>query len=231
MEKETGKGTSSSSKTPQVKSQSALADKLLLLWSSGALSAVMIRELAHLAILDGAQHPELYALSKAGNFGQSIGNVHRDIMVEFAPTIRIQDHEVNVQCTDPKTSNQETTTVPVFLPHVMFSNLAKGYNSKFDSLMAIEGVEQFWSGAEKTMDDRLSRHPMTLEKDWKKRTIPVFIHGDGVEFQGRDSIMVWSWGSLLSLFDSLDSHMLIAAFPKSCTCNETWQPIMKLLAC
>ena len=169
LEKETGQGASSSSKTPPVKSQSALADKLLFLWSTGALSAVMIRELAHLAILDGAQHPDLYALSKAGHFGQALGNVHRDHMVEFAPNIRIQEHEVVVQCIDPKTSKKEETTATMFLPHVMFSNLAKGYSSKFDSLMALKGVEEFWSGAEKTMDDRLRNHPMTFERIGKPR--------------------------------------------------------------
>jgi hypothetical protein len=189
----------------------------------------MIRELAHLAILDGACHSELYALSKAGNFGQIEGNVHRDLMVEFAPDVRLDHHELSVMCIDPKSSAMEETKAAMFLPHVMFSNLAKGYPTQFESLLQTAGLEDFWSGAQKTNDDRLWNHPMTLESDWKRKTIPIFIHGDGVEFQERDSLMVWSWGSLLSLFSSLDNHLLISVFPKSCTCTETWQPIMKWL--
>ena len=61
---------------------------------------------------------------------------------------------------------------------------------------------------------------MTLEKDWKNTTIPLFIHGDGVEFQSRDSLLVFSWGGLLNrMSSSLESHFLLAAFPKSFTSN------------
>ena len=35
---------------------SALANKLLALWAQGMLSAALIREIAHLALQDGAQH-------------------------------------------------------------------------------------------------------------------------------------------------------------------------------
>lgn len=47
--------------------QSGLANKLLGLWAHGILSAVMVRDLADLAIQDGASHPELLALAKAGD--------------------------------------------------------------------------------------------------------------------------------------------------------------------
>ena len=40
------------------KTESPWASKLLHLWASGSLSAVMIRELANLALQDGADHPE-----------------------------------------------------------------------------------------------------------------------------------------------------------------------------
>ena len=46
------------------KAFSPLANKLLTLWAHGTLSDVMIREIAHLAMLDGAQHPDLYGIAK-----------------------------------------------------------------------------------------------------------------------------------------------------------------------
>jgi hypothetical protein len=78
-------------------------------------------------------------------------------------------------------------------------------------------------------DDRLKNHPMTLQKDWKDKTVPLFLHGDGVSFQQRDTLLAYSWGSLLSFFSSLDSHFLISLFPKSCTMESTWDPLMKWL--
>ena len=50
-------------------SQSQLANKLLALWSHGLISASLCQELADLAMQDGAQHDELYALASTGNHG------------------------------------------------------------------------------------------------------------------------------------------------------------------
>lgn len=107
--------------------------------------------------------------------------------------------------------------------------MATKYPYQFEKLFNAEGLETFWQEALAKGDDRLQGHPLKNGKDWMKKTLPLFLHGDGVEFQKRDSMMVWSWGSLLTLFSSLDSHMLIAAFPKSCTCKQTWDPLMKEL--
>ena len=78
LEKEIGtkKTSSSSTSVPQ----SALASKLLSLWAHGSLSAMAIQEIAHLALLDGANHAELALLAQAGNFGENPGNIHRDIV-------------------------------------------------------------------------------------------------------------------------------------------------------
>ena len=64
----------------------------------------------------------------------------------------------------------------------------------------------------------------------KRKVVPLFIHGDGVEYQSRDTLMVWSFGSVLSLFsDSLMKHFLMAMFPKLATSASTWPAIMKWL--
>ena len=189
----------------------------------------MVRELAHLAVLDGASHDELAALAKAGQFGEHDGNVHRQLVQTFCKNVPIDSVDIAVPCIDPKTSLEEETTASMFLPHMLFANLAKGYADKFSALFSTECLEQFWKGAEQTGDDRLRGHPITLKKDWRKTAIPIFLHGDGVEFQERDSLMAWSWGSLLSLFNSLDNHFLIAVFPKSCTSDNTWKPLMSWL--
>ena len=200
------KELSSSAPEPKPSTESPLASKLLSLWAHGALSATLTQELAHLAILDGASHPELAALSKAGNFGEIKGNVHRDIVAQFCKDIKLEGFDMKTTCVDPKTSLLQDTKASLFLPHVMFSTLAKEYPEKFSKLFCVESLESFWLAAEKTDDDRIRGHPMTSRSDWRQKVVPFFVHGDGVEFQSRDSLMVWSFGSVLSLFESLDSH-------------------------
>ena len=209
--------------------QSGLATKLLSLWATGLLSATMVQDIAHLALLDGASHPELLALAKAGNFGGNKGNIHRDIMATFAKGINIEAHEVSTKCLDPKSSLVEHTTASIFLPHMLFYTLAKDYADNFSQIFSTDALENFWKGVEATNDDRLKNHPMALQKDWRSKTIPLFLHGDGVSYQQRDTLLAFSWGSLLSCFSSLDSHFLISLFPKSCTMESTWEPLMQWL--
>ena len=78
---------------------------------------------------------------------------------------------------------------------------------------------------EKSGDDRLVGHPMCLEKHWRSLSIPLMIHGDGVEYENRDTLLVYSWGSMLAQMPSLKQHWLLGCFPKSCTSEATWPPI------
>ena len=63
---------------------------------------------------------------------------------------------------------------------------------------------------------------MSLEKDWEDLTIPLFAHGDGVDFSNNDNLMVYSWGCLLSSTRTLLIHWLLACFPKSCGSKTSW---------
>ena len=55
------------------------------------------------------------------------------------------------------------------------------------------------------------------------------MHADGAEYQVRGSLLIWSWGGLLNAFSSLAGHFLICGYPKSCTMEETWEPLMRWL--
>lgn len=221
---------SSASSSSSSCSESGLASKLLSLWAHGLLSAVAIREIAHLAVLDGASHPELAKLAQAGNFGQQAGNVHRDIVTNFCKSFNFAEPcLVETQAIDPKSSVEEDVKAAMFLPHIMFSNLGTHYHEQFSQMFAVDRLASFWTTARSTNDDRFFQHPMLHFDSWQSKCIPIFMHADGVEFQNRDTLLAWSWGCLLSSAASLDSHLLIALFPKSCTCEKTWPPIMKLL--
>lgn len=226
--------STSSNSSRFVSEQSALATKLLHQWACGALSATAIRDLAHCALLDGAQHPELASIASCGNCGEHPGNCHRDLMTAFVSSIGLCGsipHKVPL--IDPKTTTVEMTDVHLFLPHLVFHSLL--FYDEFSAFFSVDKIQKFWEGVEASGDPRLQNHPLKLQANWSQKCIPLFVHGDGVEFQTRDSLMVWSWGSLLSTRASMDSSLLLTAIPKSCTTKVqpmtdwTWHPIWKQL--
>ena len=213
---------------------SGLASKLLLLWSSGEMSATIVQQLAHLAFLDGAHHLEIATLASIGSWGQHAGNCHRDLMTKFLPKVDLCEAVlIPTFARDPKTQETVTESAAVFLPHKVIHSLGK--YEEFPNLVCASRAEEFWSQVEASGDPRLQDHPMCQEEGWKKIFIPLWLHGDGVEFQKRDSLLVFSMGFLLCVLASLDSSVYLAGFPKSCTvaasaaCAGTWFAIMKEL--
>ena len=214
--------------------QSQLASKLLALWAHGLLSASLLQEIAYLAMQDGAQHPELQALASTGNYGQCKGNIHRDVMAKFCQDIEVAEPSyVPVPCLDPKTNKVSQEDAAMFLPHLTFWKLGVATPEFFHHLFSLEKscLENFWKKVEDLQDPKLSDHPLkkgfsSFEKSsWREKTIPIIIHGDGVEYHNRDSLMVWSWAPLLNQLPSLESHSLLCVWPKSCQVPETFQPI------
>ena len=135
-------------------------------------------------------------------------------------------HMVNVPVFDLKTQKEITGEAAVLLPHLLFSNLHENYLEEFERLFCTQDCHAFWHGVEKAKDPRLCE---PLAKSGKvqsaSKTIPIYIHGDGCEFHARDSLMTWSWGSLLCKDKALQSHLLLCAIPKSCSLPTTWQNI------
>ena len=212
--------------------ESNLANKLLFLWARGQLSATLVRELADCAIQDGAVHEDLVAIAQTGNWGAQPGNVHRQLMNHFCSNVKIaESFDVWVPCTHPKTNKHALEKASIFLPHMMFAALGQNYPEVFSKLFGFgKGtVASFWKEVAKSGDAKLKNHPMSLEKDWENTTIPLFVHGDGVEYSNNDNLLVFSWGCLASNLPTLLSHWLLACFPKSCGKKETWQEIWKHL--
>ena len=90
--------------------------------------------------------------------------------------------------------------VPTVMPHELFHSLWKSYPRHFESALGA-GLEDFWSSVHPE-DPRLLRHPMVINKpDWRRRAVPIVIHGDGVRFTqyGNSLISVqWSFCSQLA---------------------------------
>ncbi len=106
-------------------SKSALASQLLSLWSHGEMSAIAVQKLAHLAVLDGATHPELAAIASIAQHGSNPGNCHRDLVAMFCGGVTLEESfGIEVACVDPKSSKVELETMELFLPHLMFASLS-----------------------------------------------------------------------------------------------------------
>lgn len=212
---------------PCQKDSSPLVTRLLELWSEGRLSASQCTEIAHLAVLEGAKSAELMKVAKCGNFTLCKGNSHRDMMNTFMKECHLcQPHLVKVEVIDPKTEKLATAEASMLLPHSLFSSIYENYQSGFHDFFATKDCYRFWQNLEKTADPRLV-WPIALDKRVQSpaTTIPIFCHGDGVEFVRDSSLMTWSWGSMLSKQSSLSSHLLITAWPKACQTANTWKPI------
>lgn len=70
-------------------------------------------------------------------------------------------------------------------------------------------------------------HPMWLEKQWKRKSAPPFVYGNGVENQSTGILMVFTWGCMLGSLPSMKQHLLLACFPRSCSVQGTWPTIWK----
>ena len=212
---------------------SALATKLLALWAHGQLSAKMVRELASLAVTDGATHQDLIQIAQVGSWGEHEGNCHKELMRRFVKGVAVADPvRVKVKCIDNKTSleKEKVEEADVFLPYKVFSSLGENYPEFFEKSMNIQNLEKFWSAVEKSGDEKTKHHPMSEEQGWKAKNVPLFVHGDGVEFQSRDSLLTFSFGALGTALTSLETNLYIASFPKSSTHGETWASIWKMLS-
>ena len=212
--------------------ESALGNKLLSLWAHGTLSAVMVRELAHLAIPRWCQggRPTLHGQSRRlgwsprqlpqRHHGQILPSCH------FAPS----QSTIQVGCIDPKTSQPALEKAAVFLPHQVWASLGHNYPFHLEK-MGKCSLETFWSRVESSNDDKLLNHPMTLKRIGRKRMYPYSSMEMGWNSRTGTlscvSPLVACWATWAHL--KAIGHWLCATFPKSATSDGTWPPIWKYL--
>ena len=168
------KATPSSEKHPCQKGVggSALVTRLLELWSQGKISASQAVEIANLAKLEGAASEEILHIARCGNFSQSKGNSHRDLMQLFAKDLKLcEPWPIQVEVKDPKTQKVTTAEASLMLPHLLFSSLYLHYRDQFEDLFAVKQCESFWQNLEEKKDPRLVP-PITLAKGLSPQAPP-----------------------------------------------------------
>ena len=227
------------------RSQSNLVTRLLLQWASGHLSATEVQKICHAACLDGLTHPEVVAIAAIGSWGSQPGNCNRDLKRAYSCDDLPKPVIVRVPCMDTKAKNQRMVweDCAVHLPHLWLSCI--GNTPEGAQMLGLDLVESFWKGVS-PLDPRLEAnggHPVLQIPNYSTTVLPLWIHGDGVEYSENDSLMVFTTGSCLSTTSSMDSMFYMASWVKSVTSRgkdgqlaDTWQQIWlpllwSLMAC
>jgi len=202
--------------------QSNLVSKLLFQACMGNISFAAAQQLAHAAFLDGIEHPELISLAQTGFWGQYPSHVKRDLETQFFKKVSYAlPFAVETMVVNSKSNEVIPMKVHLFLPHLVIEGLTK-YDGEHDAIFRTDLLESFW-GSVKPKDPRLVALLSETEIRFEdlKNTVPLLVHGDGVEYLEDDSLEVQSFGPLLVSGDSFDCLFLMGAYPYSCTVKST----------
>lgn len=219
---------------------SNLASTLLLQACMGHLSFASTQKLAHAAFLDGLNHPEIICLAQAGAWGQYPNHVRRDLQNQYFKHVQYA-HPFPIRTSVRNTKSNEVIPMDVscFLPHLVIESLSS-YGAEHDSIFRVDLLQHFWSAIKEDDPCLLALFAETdITREDLNMTIPLLIHGDGVEYLENDSLEVQSFGPLLGSASSFDTLFLMCAYPYSCTVKQarttspakvdasTWGPISK----
>lgn len=94
--------------------------------------------------------------------------------------------------------------------------------------MGIPNIESWWAEAS-LRNPKFFQHPC-LDKPFKTKGVPFVMHGDGAKLHDRDSLLTVSMKFLLGKSGFKDSHLFLAALPKSVATDEAWEKIWSCIA-
>ena len=218
--------------------QSALVTRLLLQYTSGQISAVSVQKLAHAAVVDGITHQEVWSVAAIGNWGEYPGNCNRDLRKLIGCDDSLPEPcTIRVPCIDTKASPQIVMydDVSLMLPHTWLASVAD--LPEAESLLGLSKTQEFWDNVS-DQDPRLlanGGHPVLTEPNYKTVFVPFWVHGDGVEYSEDDSLLVYTFGSVLTTTNSMLAMFYLASYVKSVTATSkkhgicTWELIWTVL--
>ena len=115
--------------------------------------------------------------------------------------------------------------VAVLLPHDWHYHLGKHHKSQ--EIFGLDRLEEWWSGSS-VKSPFFFQHPC-LDRDYKTKGVPFVLHGDGAKLHDRDSLLTISLKPLLGHRGMKDSHLFLAALPKSVATDVAWEAIWQVL--
>ena len=196
-------------------STSSLATMLIDKWSWGLISAPLLQHIAKCAVDDGANHPELVALSRIGNYGNYPQNCHADLSRHLAPPKLSSSLTLIDVWMKKGPFCRHQVSHPILLPHEVFAAIFEHYPDVFHNSLCggtKNPTAKFWS----SMDGhpQYVDHPVKLRDNHHDKCIPITLHADGVPIAGvgkswSKSVDCYSWTSLLSTGSTVETQFLI----------------------
>ena len=190
-----GKGKGKGKGQPDPERGSLLAAFLLEQWSWGFMSAQMVQAIAERSRLDfdrwtasgqDAVAQDLRNLAELGSRGAHHNNCNRDLLA-------LLGHEGNhvpdplaftTLCKTARPGIFASRPMQLLLPHEFFASLYHHYPAHWRTHVcpSDEDLEAFWIGVDS--HPALCNNPIRDDPEWRRRAIPLSLHGDGVPIKG-----------------------------------------------
>lgn len=179
--------------------RSHFAERIMLLWSWGVISANNVQWLAEGCVLDDTCSARTKELSRIGTSGQYSGNCRRDLLTIVLPRgAMCKPLQLRAPVLDANSTRILLSQQSIVNPIQVVEMIYKSFHAQFRELFGVDRLSDFW-GAVPADDPKLVGHPMLGFENWQQRAIPIVLHGDGAKFtvDHRNSLMVTSWRPLL----------------------------------
>ena len=240
-------------KPDQCPDQCDLVDSNIKAWAWGDLSATFVQKQAANAYYDQARllksigfsedciSVTLKRVASIGSWGKHPGNCHESLRAFLGePNVPSPFlHDVPMLLKKSKGGVANVTDVvkfPVLLPHVLFAHYFHTDRARFQSLFlgdqTPESMEAFWSELERRDDPRLRGHSMKNMTQWRRRCIPLALHGDAVPVvrigkSGTRSVDVCSVRSIFASGSTLLIKLLLWFIFVDNVTDDTYQEIWR----
>jgi len=222
--------------------RSALAQFLLSMFAWGDFSPQLVNEIASLAMRDFANARDdeevlgdLVQLAKLGSHGRHSHNMHRDLMLQVEPQVKLPEpFYAQMKFAGP----HGEATQAILLPHELFASLFHDYKKGWNNSIVddVSKLEEFWAGV--AGHPQMVGHPVRDREGYQRLAVPLGLHGDGVPITGLGKgwvklSLVFSWTSLVSFGNTLFTQFYIwSVFEKltvSGLCDGTLYTFFKIL--
>ena len=154
------------------------------------------------AFLDGVNHPNIISMAQTGTWGQYPSHVKKHLQSQFFKSVAYAlPTTVNTSVRNTKSNEIIQMDISCFLPHLVIESISM-YAGEHDATFRVDLLAESW-GSLKPDDPCLGAllKETCIQRKDLDMTIPLIVHGDGVEYLESDSLEVQSFGPLISTCD------------------------------
>lgn len=209
-----------------VRSPTHLSDLLIQLFVWGQVPAVLVQQIAAAAIEDveEAKGPTIRSwaiLAGLGSKGLHTNNVNRDLLRKLdKPSFMLSWHGIPQRAAATKGSVGRTAILrlPLLLPRDVWCSIWKSGTFKQFICHTVSDLEIFWQSTD--THPAVQHHPMKQIENWRRRAVPLSLHGDAAAItlglgSSSKSCLFLSFKSMVAR--KTFQHFLLAAIWSHCT--------------